>query len=311
MTEPSPRERLRRLAARLGEMSEKHGSPHLTPGDFDAIVAELRRLQIELFGRRPRSGRGQGARARILAHLRSHLGQPVHGEELAAVSGIQEWARRLRELRVEDGYDITELGASTYRLERSEPDVARAAAWKLANEIRKRPGSARGRIEAFLSASEGTVVTRDHIDYVARIAEGSRRVRELRDEFGWPIDSHIDEPGLEPGQYRLLSTNPSDRRDPAQRLYPEELRRRVFERDNYTCQECGRDRERALRAGDTRFYLEVHHRVAVADEVAKLGPEQLNDMSNLITLCHSDHRRATEQLQRLKRERRRNTRSTP
>ena len=95
------------------------------------------------------------------------------------------------------------------------------------------------RIEAFLRAFEGEVVSRDQIDYVAKIKEGSRRVRELRDEHGWPINSHIDEPDLRPGEYRLVSADPADRRDTRQRLYPEGLRERVFARDNYTCRSVG------------------------------------------------------------------------
>ena len=54
------------------------------------------------------------------------------------VAGIQEWARRIRELRVEHGYEITELGGSRYRLDRGDPNEERAKQWKLANGIRKR-----------------------------------------------------------------------------------------------------------------------------------------------------------------------------
>ena len=135
-----------------------------------------------------------------------------------------------------------------YRLDHPEPDAARASRWKLLNGIRKRKGSGRDRIEALFEARVGEIVSRDELDYVARIKEGVRRARELRDEQGWPIDSHIDDPTLHPGEYRLLSTDPDDRRDPLQRLYPDGLRQEVFERDNYICQECGRDRARALLA---------------------------------------------------------------
>lgn len=277
-----------------------------TREDIDGVVAQIVAVGARLFGPRPRAARGEGGRQRILAYLRAHVGEDVTGAELAAVSGIHEWARRLRELRVEHGYDIVEVADSVYRLERAEPDREGAERWRAANAIRRKPGSATDRIEAFLTAFEGQVVNRAQIDYVARIKEGSRRVRELRDEAGWPINSHIDEPYLRPGDYRLVSADPADRRDPRQRLYPEALRERVFSRDAYTCRICGRNRERALAAGDTRFYLEVHHKTAVAHELDALPPDKLNDEANLVTLCHADHLQETARFQeRRRRERRR------
>lgn len=272
---------------------------------IDELVAELRRAQLDAFGRAKRAARGEGAKSRILAYLLARSGQVVRGEELAEVSGIQEWPRRVRELRVQDGYEIAEIGSSAYRLESDQPDLDQATAWKTANVIRRRKGSATERIAAFLEACVGKVVTREQIDYVAKIAEGARRVRELRDQSGWPINSHIDEPGLEPGQYRLTSIDPSDRRDPLQRLYPEKTRQEVFERDEYTCRACGRDRIKAQSAGDDRFYLEVHHKVAIADELKSLPASELNDLGNLETLCHADHLKQTAKLQRRKRQTRR------
>ncbi|MCO5316548.1 MAG: HNH endonuclease, partial [Solirubrobacterales bacterium] len=138
--------------------------------------------------------------------------------------------------------------------------------------------------------------------------EGSRRLRELRDEHGWPIETHIDDPSLRPSEYRLVSNDPADRRDLSQRLYPDALRQKVFERDNYTCQTCGRDRDSAEAAGDRRFYLELHHKVAIADEIGELPTADRNEPDNLITLCHSDHVRETEKMQKTKRARRRQTR---
>jgi biotin operon repressor len=269
--------------------------------EIDELVAELRAAQAALFGRPKRAGRGTGAKSKILAYLLARMGQVVSGEELAEISGIQEWPRRVRELRVEDGYSITEIGMSSYRLESDQPNLDRASAWKTANVIRRRKGSAIERIAAFLEARVGKVVGREQIDYVARIAEGSRRIRELRDEHGWPIDSHIDEPELQPGEYRLTSVDPADRRDPLQRLYPESVRQAVFERDKYTCSACGRNRSKAEASGDTRFYLEVHHKVAVADELEALPKPERNKLDNLITLCHADHVRETAKLHKKKR----------
>jgi hypothetical protein len=268
---------------------------------IDEIVASLRRAQSEWFGSRKRAGRGDGAKSKILAYLMARSGEVVSGEELAEISGIREWPRRIRELRVEDGYEISELGGSTYRLEVDQPNFDRASGWQTANAIRRWPGSAVDRIGRFLETNVGRVVTRKQIDYVAKISEGGRRVRELRDEHGWPINSHIDEPGLSSGEYRLTSSDPADRRDPLQRLYPESLRQRVFERDDYTCQVCGRDRVKAQAAGDTRFYLEVHHKVAIAETLEALPKSERNNIDNLVTLCHADHRKETEKLQKRKR----------
>jgi hypothetical protein len=297
--------RLRRIGERVAELAGEVETGNASRETIDEIAAELRGAQAALFGPRERAPRGEGGKSKILAYLSGRVGETVQGEELAEVSRIQEWARRIRELRVEDGYRITEIGSSAYRLESTEPDLGVAAAWKTANVIRRRPGSGIDRVARFLEASVGKVVTREQIDYVAKIAEGSRRVRELRDEHGWPVNSHIDEPDLEPGQYRLTSADPVDRRDPLQRLYPESVRQEVFERDAYSCQVCQRDQAKAAAAGDTRFYLEVHHKVAVADELEALPKAQRNDPENLVTLCHRDHLRETAKLQRRKRGHRR------
>jgi DNA mismatch endonuclease Vsr len=305
MTEPVAREevstRLREIAEQVGGLADAIAQGEGEREAIDEIVAGLRATQSAWFGARKRAGKGKGAKSRILDYLLERVGEVVQGEELAEVSGIHEWPRRIRELRVQEGYEIAEVGSGTYRLESAEPNADRASAWRTANAIRRRPGSASERIAAFLEANVGNVVTRDDVDYVARIAEGSRRVRELRDELGWPINSHIDEPGLEPGEYRLTSADPADRRDPLQRLYPESVRQKVFERDGYTCQACGRDPVKAEAAGDTRFYLEVHHKVAVADELEALPKSERNRLANLVTLCHTDHRRETAKLQRRKR----------
>src|SRR5688572_182863 len=87
--------------------------------DHEAVLEGLTALKIAVVraydGRRPRAVSGDGGRARILRYLQERPGVWVYGEELAAVSGIGEWARRVRELRVEHGYFIEER-AGVYRL---------------------------------------------------------------------------------------------------------------------------------------------------------------------------------------------------
>jgi 5-methylcytosine-specific restriction endonuclease McrA len=295
---------LRALGERLGEIAAGLEDGSGSRSDVDRLIAEIRGAQNRAFGPRPRASHGHGGKFKILSYLQERVGEVVFGEELAAISAISEWARRVRELRVQDGYRITELGGSRYRLESEEPDLSEASAWGLENAIRRRSGSGKSRIEAFLEASVGQVVDRKQIDYVSKIGEAARRVRELRDEKGWPVNSHIDESVLRPGQYRLTSVDPEDRLDPLQREYKEGLRQKVFERDRYTCRRCNRDRAKAEAAGDTRFYLEVHHKVALAAEEGKLPQAELNDIENLETLCHRCHREETAELQRRKRSQR-------
>jgi 5-methylcytosine-specific restriction endonuclease McrA len=297
---------LREQALRIEEIVDDLDSPEARQ-ELDEVVAQLRILILRHFGRKPRATHGEGARSVIRDYLHANVGRWIEGEELAVVSGIQEWARRVRELRVEEGLSIEEED-HRYCLRHSEPDRKTAAHWQRLQTIRHSGGSARDRVLTLLKSCVGEVVTREEIDYVANIKEGSRRLRELRDEFGWPIESYIDDPLLKPHQYRLASAADEDLTDPRQRLYPEDLRARIFKRDNYTCQNCHRDHRKAQAAGDSRFYLEVHHKTAVADELTPLSPKQLNSEENLITYCHACHRRETAEFQRQQRERRRNPR---
>lgn len=294
---------LRELAARIDEISTYLDDPEARQ-ELDDIVTRLRILILRHFGRKPRASHGEGARAVIREYFHANVGRWIEGEELAAVSGIQEWARRVRELRVQEGYDIEEQ-EDRYCLRHSQPDTKSAAHWEQLHAIRQLEGGARDRILTLFTSHVGEILTRDEIEYVGKIKEGTRRLRELRDEFGWPIESHIDDPELQPGQYRLVSAEDEDRTDPRQRLYPENLRAEVFKRDSYTCQKCHRDHAKAQAAGDRRFYLEIHHRRAIAEELDALSAEQLNSPENLITYCHACHRVETGDFHRGKREQRR------
>ena len=149
------------------------------------------------------------ARDRILYYFRKYPGTIINGDELLVVSGIQEYARRLRELRVQFGWAIVsgvtikemceeeaeevpdELKAmrpNEYVLLSAEEDRDAAHRWHVANTIRKQRGSVRDKILKFLKANVGRGVTNEELRYVAGDkTEWARRVRELRTEFGWPI----------------------------------------------------------------------------------------------------------------------------
>jgi hypothetical protein len=68
-------------------------------------------------------------------------------------------------------------------------------------------------------------------------SEWARRVRELRDEFGYQILTNNDRSDLKPGQYILVDASPGIA-DP--RNISKETRAFVLERDVHTCQMCGR-----------------------------------------------------------------------
>lgn len=51
--------------------------------------------------------RGEGAKAKLLKHFLANIGRTMDSEELRVISGHKsEWARRVRELRDEQGYQI-------------------------------------------------------------------------------------------------------------------------------------------------------------------------------------------------------------
>ncbi|WP_180124754.1 HNH endonuclease [Rhodoferax sp. BLA1] len=73
----------------------------------------------------------KGARAKLRAHFLANLGRVIEADELRSVAGnISEWARRIRELRTEEGYliltnhDRAELKPGQYLLETAKPQPA-------------------------------------------------------------------------------------------------------------------------------------------------------------------------------------------
>jgi hypothetical protein len=72
-----------------------------------------------------------GARSKLRAHFLGNLGRIMDSDELRVVAGNQsEWARRVRELRTEEGYQIlthndrSELKPGQYLLESPKPQPA-------------------------------------------------------------------------------------------------------------------------------------------------------------------------------------------
>jgi len=247
------------------------------------------------------------ARDRILAYFRKYPFLVIHGDELMVVSGIQDWPRRIRELRREFGWSIASgvtlkemlleeefelvdvnidsLKPEEYMLLNDSQDREAALRWRIANDIRKKKLGARQKILEFLRNNVGRSVTGEELRYVANDkTEWARRTRELRTEHGWPIATqYTGRPDLAIGVYILEQ----DRQSPAHdRNIHDRVRRGVLVRDKYTCTECGWTHE-MWNPSDPR-HLELHH----VKHHAKGGRNIKENLITVCSVCHDDiHRK--------------------
>lgn len=98
-------------------------------------------------------------------------------------------------------------------------------------------GGARAQLRSFFLANVGKVLDSSILREVAGgISEWARRVRELRDQEGFDIQTHNDRSDLKPGQYVLVSPKPRPAFD---RSISKETRAHVLDRNGFTCQMCG------------------------------------------------------------------------
>ncbi|GGF81915.1 hypothetical protein GCM10011402_38170 [Paracoccus acridae] len=248
-------------------------------------------------------GNNLSARERILAYLRRFPAQVIDGDELMVVAGISEYARRLRELRVEEGWPILSgitaremreaqaevslpdedaapaMRPDQYMLVADRQDRDAAHRWNMANQIRRSRAGAREKILQYFRANVGKQITSEELRYVANISEWPRRARELRTEDGWPIVTRFTgDPTLPAGFYVLERDEQAPAHD---RHIPEIVRREVMQRDNWSCRWRGCGWPHGFPPQDHRF-LEAHHRIHHADR----GP---NTAGNLVTLCNLHH----------------------
>lgn len=253
-------------------------------------------------------GLSMSARDRLLAYFRAYPRIVLHEKELLIVAGISEWARRVRELRVEFGWrivtgvtvsnmqdeldigvvdiDLTELTPTDYVLLDTEQDRDAAHRWNIANEIRKMSAGSQARILAYFRKNVGKPITGEELRYVAQSTEWARRTRELRTEEGWPIVTRQSgNPNLPIGVYVLEE----DRQAPVHdRHIREATRRQALKRDNYTCRRCGWTYD-MWNPSDPRF-LELHHLV---HHVAG-GPNELENLITYCNVCHDEVHRLDE-----------------
>lgn len=244
----------------------------------------------------------KAARDRILHYLLKYVGVIIEGEELMVIGGISEYARRIRELRVEYGWKIvtgyavkdmvddTESNGEYVELSKMRPDdyilltdlQDRDAAyrWNLANEIRKEKDlSVRDKILKFFRKNIGKHISGEELRYVAdNKSEWARRTRELRTEYGWPVMTRsTGMPELPVSVYVLIEDKQAPEHD---RTIKDAVRREVYMRDSHSCQDCGWNYN-SWNPSDPR-HLEAHHIKHHVD-----GGD--NTVSNLVTLCNICH----------------------
>ena len=248
------------------------------------------------------------ARDRIIAYLRRYPRTVIDGDELMVVSGIGEWARRVRELRVQFGWwiysgvtfadmaedqpddaanlkemlgvDPTKIKPDQYVLMRAEQDRQAAHRWNVLNEVRRKKASVKDKIIEYFRKNVTQEITGEELKYLAKDKkEWARRVRELRTEEGWPIvTKNSGRDDLPVGVYVLEEDRQTYEHD---RAIPDPVRVAVLQRDGFKCVECGWNRA-MLSPDDPRKMLELHHKRHHKDKGE-------NTVDNLITLCNVDH----------------------
>jgi hypothetical protein len=251
---------------------------------------------------------GESAIARIIAYLRRYPMKIIDGDEIMVVSGIGEWARRVRELRVQRGWwiysgvtfrqiadeapeeakgiretlgvDASRIKPDQYVLMRTKEDRTAAHRWNVSNEVRKKKISVKDKIIEYLRKNVGEEVTGEELRYLAKDKkEWARRVRQLRTEDGWPIVTrNSGRSDLAVGVYVLEEDRQAE---PHDRHIPDGVRIKVLQRDGFKCVKCKWNRSMLTR-GDPRNKLELHHKL-----LHKNRGE--NTAANLITLCNVHH----------------------
>ena len=198
------------------------------------------------------------ARDRIIAYLKQYPGIIIDGDELMVVSGISEWARRVRELRVQFGWwiysgvtfkqmaqnpddaeafkamgiDPSLIKPDQYVLMNMAQDLEAAYRWNVLNEIRKKKIAVKEKIIEYLRKNVGKQVTGEELSYLAGdTKEWARRIRELRTEEGWPIvTKNTGRDDLPVGVYVLEEDRQAYVHD---RKIPDPVRVTVLTRDHF------------------------------------------------------------------------------
>jgi hypothetical protein len=156
------------------------------------------------------------AQSRLIRYFLCHLGKPVTKNQLAAVGGISEWARRVRELREDHGWVIhtaltqpgLAVGEYVLALDRPQPRVAEI--WLVARELRRLQTlggtvTSQWRVLEFLKRISPSPATRDQIVHVAGSDAAADAALEWIGSEGWALSTVPAHDAIAPGGTRLES----------------------------------------------------------------------------------------------------------
>lgn len=135
---------------------------------------------------------------------------------------------------------------------------------------------ARDKIREFFIANVGKVLTTQRLRKVGGISEYARRIRELRDEEGYQIKSHVDRADLKPGEYILETL---EQKPVISRTISPQLRNEILERNGFTCQLCGAG------PGDADPFNPNRKVRLHVDHVKPISQGGTDDRTNLRVLC--------------------------
>ena len=153
--------------------------------------------------------------------------------------------------------------------------------------------SSKERIRQFFLAHIGVVVSSVQIrDAIGPdVSEWARRVRELRDEEGWPILTQNDSAALKPGQYLLKKKPPVKPAVAFSRGISARLRAEVLDRNGFTCQMCGQTPGQVDPETKRKVRLHLGH---IKDKSLG-GADELSNLRALCSTCNQGAKNITSE----------------